>query len=57
MPGLHLPVLGPEALLKRKTDYVVIIAWRYVQPILDKNAAFREQGGRFIVPLPKLQVI
>jgi SAM-dependent methyltransferase len=57
MPGLHLPVLGPEALLKRKTDFVVIIAWRYVQPILDKNRAFREQGGKFIVPLPKLQVI
>ena len=57
MPGLHLPVLGPEVLLKRKTDYVVIIAWRYVQPILDKNRAFREQGGKFIVPLPKLQII
>jgi len=57
MPGLHLPVLGSEVLLERKTDYVVIIAWRYVQPILDKNRAFREQGGKFIVPLPKLQII
>ena len=57
MPGLHLPVLAPEVLQKRKTDYVVILAWRYVQPILDKNRAFREQGGKFIVPLPKLQVI
>ena len=57
MPGLHLPVLAPEVLQKRKTDYVVILAWRYVQPILDKNRAFREQGGKFIVPLPKLQII
>jgi SAM-dependent methyltransferase len=57
MPGLHLPVLGPQALIERKTDYVVIIAWRYVQPILDKNRAYRDRGGKFIVPLPKLEVI
>jgi SAM-dependent methyltransferase len=56
-PGLHLPVLPPQTLIDRKTDYVVIIAWRYVQPILEKNRAYREQGGRFIVPLPVLEII
>jgi SAM-dependent methyltransferase len=56
-PGLHLPVLAPQALIDRKTDYVVIIAWRYVEPILEKNRAFRDRGGHFIVPLPKLQVV
>jgi SAM-dependent methyltransferase len=56
-PGLHLPVLGQQALLERNSDFAVILAWRYVTPILDKNCAFRERGGRFIVPLPKLKVI
>jgi SAM-dependent methyltransferase len=56
-PGLHLPVLPPQVLIDRKTDYVVILAWRYVQPILEKNRAYRDQGGRFIVPLPNLQMI
>ncbi len=56
-PGLHLPVLSPQTLIDRKTDYVVIIAWRYVQPIVDKNRAYLDQGGRFIVPLPKLEII
>jgi SAM-dependent methyltransferase len=56
-PGLHLLVLPPQALIDRKTDYVVILAWRYIQPILKKNRAYRRQGGRFIVPLPKLEVI
>lgn len=56
-PGLHLPVFAPQALIDRKTDYVVILAWRYVEPILGKNRAYRDQGGRFIVPLPKLEVI
>jgi hypothetical protein len=57
MPGMHLPVFGPETLIERKTDYVVIIAWRYVQPILEKNRAYSDAGGRFIVPLPKLEII
>lgn len=56
-PGLHLPVLAPEALAKRGTSHVVILAWRYVEPILKKNAAFQAAGGRFIVPLPELRVL
>jgi SAM-dependent methyltransferase len=56
-PGLHLPVLPPQALVDRKTDYALILAWRYFQPIVDKNRAFSDQGGRFIVPLPKLTII
>lgn len=56
-PGLHLPVLAPQALVDRKTDYVVILAWRYVEPIVSKNSTFLDQGGHFIVPLPALQVI
>jgi len=56
-PGLHLPVLEPQTLIERKTDYVVILAWRYFEPIVAKNRAFLDQGGHFIVPLPDLHVI
>ena len=56
-PGLHLPVLPPQTLIDRKTDYVLVLAWRYIEPILSKNQAYRNNGGRFILPLPKLQVI
>lgn len=56
-PGLHLPVLPPQALIDKKADYTIIIAWRYVEPILEKNKAYRDQGGKFIVPLPSLEVL
>ena len=52
-----LPVLPPQALIDGKTDYVLILAWRYVEPILAKNQAYRDGGGHFILPLPSLQVI
>ena len=56
-PGCHLPVVAPAALYERRPDAVVILAWRYVEPILGKHQAFLDQGGEFIVPLPRVHRI
>ncbi len=56
-PGLHLPVLPSTALYERKPDYVLALAWRYADPFIAKHSAYREQGGRFIVPVPEFRVI
>jgi SAM-dependent methyltransferase len=56
-PGLHIPVLPSDELYARKPDYVVVMAWRYYEPITNKHRRYREQGGRFIVPMPELQVL
>ena len=56
-PGKHIPVLPPSALYEKKPDYVLIIAWRYVDPIVSKHQKYLDQGGKFIVPLPELRVI
>lgn len=56
-PGLHLPVFGSEVLSLRKPDYVVILAWRFVEPIVAKCQTFLEAGGRFVVPVPDVRVL
>jgi len=56
-PGYHIPVLVPQALYERKPDYVMILAWRYAEPIIEKHKAFIEQGGKFIIPLPTIKII
>lgn len=56
-PGHHIPVLPSSVLLEKKPDYVVILAWNYVKPIVEKNQAYLKQGGHFIVPIPKLEVL
>lgn len=56
-PGLHLPTLPSDALYEKKPDIVIGLAFRYMDPILKKHAAFLDAGGHFIVPLPKLEVI
>jgi hypothetical protein len=56
-PGMHIPVLSAQAISERDPDYLVILAWNFAKSIIAKNAAFRERGGRFIVPVPKVEVI
>lgn len=56
-PGHHIQVLPSQAIYEQKPDYVLILAWRYVDPIVKKHQEFLDQGGHFIVPMPELNII
>ena len=51
-PGLYISVLPPQALYDRKPDYVLLLAWRYAEPIIQTHQAYLRQGGQFVRPLP-----
>lgn len=55
-PDYRIPVLRSEAIYERKPDSIVILAWRYTDPIVAKHQRFLEAGGEFIIPLPKLSL-
>ncbi len=55
-PGLHVPVLPASVLAERKPDYLVLLAWNFAKPIMDKNPDYRAAGGHFIVPVPRVEV-
>lgn len=52
MPGVHVPILAPEELLKRKPDYCLILPWNFKDEIVRQQDAYHKAGGRFIVPIP-----
>jgi SAM-dependent methyltransferase len=56
-PGHHLPVLPSVTLVERRPDYVVILPWRFADPIVNRNNVFMAAGGRFIVPVPETRII
>ena len=56
-PGLHIPVVPSDHMYEQKPDYVVILAWNFADAIIAKHQKFRDNGGRFIVPIPKLKVV
>ncbi len=57
MPGTHQPVLGPEVLLERQPDYVLLLAWNFADEIMAQQEDYIARGGRFIVPVPTPEVI
>lgn len=56
-PGFHIPVMNPNVIYERKPDYILILPWRFSKPIIDRHSKYANGGGRFIVPLPKVEII
>lgn len=56
-PGTHIKILKEDALLKKMPDYTIILAWNFAQEIIVKNQEYIKRGGRFIIPVPNLEII
>lgn len=56
-PGMHIPVVSPEKLKEKISDYILLLAWNYAEAILEREKTLRERGVKFIIPVPKVRVI
>jgi SAM-dependent methyltransferase len=56
LPGTHIPIHAPERIAETRPDYVLILPWNLRAEISEQLAYIREWGGRFVVPIPYLEV-
>lgn len=56
LPGSHIPIHSPEHIRKTKPDYVLILPWNLKDEIMQQLAYIREWGGKFVVPIPRVEV-
>jgi SAM-dependent methyltransferase len=56
MPGVKLPIVGPERIVADAPDCLLILPWNHREEIMRQEAEFARRGGRFIIPLPHPQL-
>lgn len=57
LPGSHIPILAPQALASQRPDYVLILPWNIAAEVKEQNRGLAEQGTKFVVAVPKLEIL
>jgi len=56
MPGSHIPILPPEALLQQRPHYLLILPWNIAAEVKQQNAMLAEMGTKFVTAVPQLEI-
>jgi SAM-dependent methyltransferase len=57
LPGTRIPIYHPDQIQKSQPDYVMILPWNLKDEIMAQLQFIREWGGRFVVPIPSVEVV
>ncbi len=56
-PGTHIKIISEDEAKALKPDYFLVLPWHFKSSILEREQKFLESGGRFIFPLPEIEII
>jgi hypothetical protein len=57
LPGSHIPVMHENHLKELKPAFVIIFPWNLSEEIIEQLSYIRNWGGKFVVPIPFVQII
>lgn len=56
-PGTHIPIISEKEARAMKPDYFLVFPWHFKYSILEREHEFIENGGKFIFPLPEIEIV
>jgi len=59
MPFTHTKIKNSSTIYDTNSmpDYIILISWAYKETILKKHSEYIRRGGKFIIPLPTIEII
>lgn len=55
--SLSIPIISEEEARKQKPDYMLVLPWFFKEEFLEREKNYLKNGGHFIFPLPKIEVV
>ena len=56
-PGTNIPIVSEEKARAMKPDYFLVLPWHFKHGILEREQDFLASGGKFIFPLPEIEIV
>ena len=56
-PGSKIKIVSEKQIKKMKPDYLLVLPWHFKEHILRREQGFLKRGGKFIFPLPDIEII
>lgn len=56
-PGTHIPIKPYEEFQREYPSYTLLFAWNHMQEIMDKESAYLDSGGKWIVYVPEVRIL
>ena len=56
-PGTLIPIISEKEAKAMKPDYFLVLPWHFKHSILERESEYMEQGGKFIFPLPEIEIV
>jgi hypothetical protein len=57
LPASHVPVMNENHLKINRPDFVLVLPWNLKEEIMNQLSYIKDWGGKFVLPIPKLQII
>jgi len=55
--GTKIPIISEAESRELRPDYYLALPWHFLDEFLDRERAFLDRGGHFIVPMPEVRLV
>lgn len=56
LPGSHIPIVAEDRIRQTRPDYILILPWNLKDEITAQLSYVRQWDGKFVIPVPNLEV-